>query len=170
MRNEMARVRRHRKNGLTLIEVMVSLLVILIIAIGAMSYMYASAVHAKEADVRATAARIGLLLMEGWKGNGVDVTLFNPADTAQGFNKLPLSDFSDPGMLPSLPGLTNTLHNYRIEAYNIKYFVKMTYSNYALSDTMPRSLSICVAWNRDYRSATLGANPNTVVISDYAIY
>jgi prepilin-type N-terminal cleavage/methylation domain-containing protein len=158
------------KNGLTLIEVMVSMVVILIVAMGAVSYMYASAKHAREADVRATAGRIGLLLLEGWKGNGVDVTTFNPADVSKGFNKLPLSDFATPVNLNVLPGLTNTLKTYRIETDKVKYFVKMTYGNYAPSDTTPRQLSISVAWNRNYSDTALGANYNTVVISDYAIY
>jgi len=37
----MAKIHQHPKNGLTLIEVMVSLVVIMIIAIGVISYMYA---------------------------------------------------------------------------------------------------------------------------------
>jgi hypothetical protein len=151
------------RTGLTLVEVMISLLAILVIVIGVMGYMYASARNAREADVRATAGRLGLLLMEGWKDYGVDITGFNPA--TQGFNKLPLSDFTNSINLSALPGLANLLQTYRIEADKVKYFVKLTYSN-----DIPKKLSIVVAWNMNYSSTTLGTNPRIVTLTDIAIY
>ncbi len=61
-----------RKNrcGLTLIEIMVALTVIIVGVLGAMMYRYSSALGARKADVQVGAGRVGLLILEGWKGAG----------------------------------------------------------------------------------------------------
>jgi prepilin-type N-terminal cleavage/methylation domain-containing protein len=64
----MENVRTHRDKGLTLIEILVSLLIVAIAVIGAMMYRYYAARNARMADVHADAGRVGLLILEGWKG------------------------------------------------------------------------------------------------------
>ena len=64
----MAGIRNHYDKGLTLIEIMVSLLVVAIGLLGAMSFRYYGARNARIADVHADAGRVGLLILEGWKG------------------------------------------------------------------------------------------------------
>ena len=61
-------VRKQRVNGLTLIEIVISLAIVAIALIGAMMYRYYSASSARLADVHAGAGRVGLLILEGWKG------------------------------------------------------------------------------------------------------
>ena len=61
-------IRKHRDKGLTLIEIMISLLVVAIGLIGAMNFRYFGARGARLADVQADAGRVGLLILEGWKG------------------------------------------------------------------------------------------------------
>lgn len=56
--------------GLTLVEVMVAIVVIMIAVIGAMGYQYHSALDARKADVQITAARLGSMLLYDWKGSG----------------------------------------------------------------------------------------------------
>jgi prepilin-type N-terminal cleavage/methylation domain-containing protein len=74
----MENVRRHHNKGLTLIEVLVSLLIVAVAVIGAMMYRYYSASDARMADVHADAGRVGLLILEGWKG-AAGRTDYNPA-------------------------------------------------------------------------------------------
>lgn len=64
----MKTVRRHRDKGLTLIEIIISLVIVVIALIGAMMYRYYSTSSARIADVHAGAGRVGLLILEGWKG------------------------------------------------------------------------------------------------------
>ena len=64
----MKTVRRHHCHGLTLIEVFVSLLIVAVAVVGAMMYRYYSTSNARIADVHAGAGRVGLLVLEGWKG------------------------------------------------------------------------------------------------------
>ena len=163
----MIRIMRHREKGFTLIEVMISLLVILIIVIGAVSYMYATAKNAKEADVRANAVRIGLLLLESWKASGADVSVFNPAVPSENINVLPLSDFGDPGLLNlNTASGFNLLQErcFRIQSDNVKYFVEMTYD-----DSVPAKLCVYIAWNRgSYSKTALGSPSNKASLTDYA--
>ena len=56
--------------GITLIEVMVTIVVISIAVVGAAGYRYHSALNARRANVQITAARIALLMLESWKGQG----------------------------------------------------------------------------------------------------
>jgi type II secretory pathway pseudopilin PulG len=162
----MERVRKNRNNGLTLIEVVVSMLVIMIIVIGAVSYMYASMWNARRAEVRITATRIGQLLLETWKVtgpvvNGVwNVTAFNP-----------MVDFG-----PELPnnfqaaavdlgGIGAELGDYQIQIDGVYYFVTLLYDN-----SQPRMLNARVAWNIDLTSATLGSNFKYIDLTSNAIY
>ncbi|MHC4525778.1 MAG: type IV pilus modification PilV family protein, partial [Planctomycetota bacterium] len=65
------------RRGFTLVEVMISILIVMILATGAMGYQYASTRDVKVSEVQASAARIGMLLLESWKGQQGD-TSFDP--------------------------------------------------------------------------------------------
>lgn len=54
--------------GLTLIEVMVAITVVVVGILGAAMFRYVSALDARKADVQVGAGRVGLLILEGWKG------------------------------------------------------------------------------------------------------
>ena len=144
---------------------MISMIVILVVAIGAVSYMYASMSNAKEADVRAGAARLALLLLQSWKANGANVSTYNPANPVENINLPPLSDFATPGALNlNTASGFNLLQCYRIQVDNVKYFVEMTYDN-----STPAKLCVYVAWNKsNYASTTLSANRNLVSLADFA--
>ena len=75
------------RSGLTLIEIMVAILVIVIGVLGAMMYRYHSALNARIADVQVGAGRVGLLILEGWKG-----AAGNPAYDPQGVGGIGVLD------------------------------------------------------------------------------
>lgn len=56
--------------GITLTEVVVTIVIITVVATGGMSYRYHSAANARKADVQITAARLGWLMLDSWKGQG----------------------------------------------------------------------------------------------------
>ena len=72
--------------GITLMEVMVTIVIITVVATGGMSYRYHSAANARKADVQITAARVGGLMLESWKGQG----------GFSGYSKYDLEDGTDP--------------------------------------------------------------------------
>ncbi len=57
---------KRKPAGLTLVEIMISLALILIIVVGAMSFRYSAVMDAREADARITAARVGSMLLSAW--------------------------------------------------------------------------------------------------------
>lgn len=143
-----------RNNALTLIEVMIALLIAIIIVIGVLSYMYACALNAREADARATAARLGLLLIEGWKIKVGDTIDYDPKTDFYDNTLIPFDIFSDSyKTIPEdPPGLTNTFRYHLIGINSINYFVKMSYVDDA---TNQRILNVAVAWNRDHGADSL---------------
>jgi len=151
---------KHSNKGLTLVEVMVTLLVALIIAIGVMSYMYATAAHAHMADVRATASRLGLLLLEGWKTQAGDILLYDPQVDFDNNTLIPFTEFAPLAPAPNPPGLTNVFKYYRIRIDSIQYFVKMSYQDIANGQ---QELNVAVAWDRSSGDDTLDYAPSRLI-------
>ena len=60
-------VLRKKKSGVTLIELMVAMVVIIIAVLGATMYRYGSVTDARRADIQMCAGRVALLVMEEWK-------------------------------------------------------------------------------------------------------
>ena len=163
--------------GITFIEVMISLLVTLIIVIGVMSYMYACALNAREADIRITAARIGQLLLDGWKITGTiddesgawDVLAFNP--TADEFDTPLPAPFSTTTY--GVGGLDNELGRYLIQIDRVYYFVTLSYTDDNTDKNYPiplYRLNANVAWNRHLNAPDLKTNYNDIDITSYALY
>jgi len=169
----MERVRKNRNSGFTLIEVMVSMVVIMIIVIGAVSYMYACMWNARRADVRITATRVGQLLMETWKLTGHyyfdefgiqqwswNVTDFDPTDTD--FNlSLPYNFAVSAVTFDEEPIGVPFEDDYQAEIDGKIYFVTLSYR-----DDNPYMLTARVAWSR----ATGTENLQWVDVTSYAIY
>jgi len=65
------------RSGLTLIELMLAITVIVVGVLGAMMFRYGSALEARKADIQVGAGRVALLILEGWKG-AIGSTTYNP--------------------------------------------------------------------------------------------
>jgi prepilin-type N-terminal cleavage/methylation domain-containing protein len=67
-----------RLRGFTLVEIMVSVVIIIIVALGTLSFQYQSVKHSRIAEAQATASYLGQLLLEDWKStfgdSGYDAT------------------------------------------------------------------------------------------------
>lgn len=99
------RVKR-RLQGLTLTEVMVTTAILLVAIIGAMGYRYYSTLDTRKADEQITAGRIGLLLLEGWRGSGGRAQTdpynnFNPVDLSVPGAKLQIAAGSTGPAMPA---------------------------------------------------------------------
>ena len=70
--------------GVTLIETMVAVAIILVAVTGAMSYQYYTVMDARKADLHMEAARLGLTFLEGWKGAGCTTDFDPQTDFANG--------------------------------------------------------------------------------------
>ena len=70
--------------ALTLVEVMVSMVVLATVALGALGYQYYAVRHAEIAQVQTTAIRTAQLLLEDWKSTGGS-SEYDPAALGLGF-------------------------------------------------------------------------------------
>ncbi len=163
----MGRILKKPNKGVTLIEVMVASLAVFVILVGVMNFQYYCALDAHMADVRATAANLGQLLLEGWNAVEGDVLLYDPATE---FDEPPLDNFvtvADPG----LPGLANVFRVYRINLDGIVYFVKLSYADNGIVTPIRRTLNVSIAWSRDWGSTTLDFEARRLVrLTKYADY
>ena len=156
----------NERHGFTLTEVMISILIVMILATGATGYQYASTRDVKISEVQATAARIGMLLLESWKGQQGD-TAFDPEDV---FGSEMAIQNSTVG--PNVPdGSMGTpmvkLGSYEIILKNVYYYVTLSYDE--ASSTEPMLLNAAVTWRRDYGEGELEGDELSVRYSTFLV-
>jgi prepilin-type N-terminal cleavage/methylation domain-containing protein len=151
--------KKSQRDGFTLVEVMVSVAIIIIVALGTLSFQYQSVKHSRSAEAQVTASHLGQLLLEDWKSTG----------GAPGYDaKLLGLGFADP---PSpQPG------NYKITLDNQTFYVKMTQQLAPVtSGNNPdpvagvtlQQLSVTVTWRKDYGSGGVGASDPTLTFTTF---
>ncbi len=152
--------------GFTLTEVMISILIVMILVTGAMGYQYTSTRDVKVSEVQASAARIGMLLLESWKGQQGD-TSFDPIDT---FNSELTIQTSTTG--PDVPDNSIgaplvKLGSYEIILKNVHYYITLSYD--AASTLEPMVLNATVTWRRDYGQGELEGDELFVRYSTFLV-
>ena len=104
-RAPMIKCRRAAK-GATLVEAMVTAVVVSIAELGGLSYEYLSAKHTKIAVSQMTATRTARLLLEDWKSTGGSAE-YNPSRLGLGFSKVS-TQLTGIAVPPELEGMTAT--------------------------------------------------------------
>jgi prepilin-type N-terminal cleavage/methylation domain-containing protein len=181
---------RKQNKGVTLVEVMAALVIALVIAIGVMSYQYAAAMNARKADMRATANRLGLLILDSWK-SAKNSYPFNPDDYTPnddikgcGFGLDPFEtglrcyELSGISALDGIPinGSPIPFKYYRVFLNGTWFWVKLTYEDTWPDGTVPpsllptRLLTAIVAWSDDFSDdSELNYDPmRCILLSKYA--
>jgi Tfp pilus assembly protein PilV len=160
--------------GFTLIEVMIALGGFLVAIIGALSFQYYCAVDTREADVRAGANRVALLMLEGWRGSGGRVPpslyAFNPIEE---FEPLTATDGPLEFIGTTEVGLagigTELPFRYKVVANRTNYFVTLSYNDAVASSSL-RTLGVTVAWSRDYKAESLDELVRSVALTTFVEY
>lgn len=158
-------IKKH-KSGFTLIEVAISILIIMVLVTGAMAYQYRSTCDVKLSEIQATAGRLSMLLLEGWKGaQGVDD--FDPV-SAFDSEIIITESASGPDIPVGKSGFTMTLLGYyRIQVEDIYYYVTLSFDE--ASDLEPKLLNITIAWRRDYSQGLLEGNEAFIRYSTFFV-
>ncbi|MBN2269011.1 MAG: prepilin-type N-terminal cleavage/methylation domain-containing protein [Sedimentisphaerales bacterium] len=146
--------------GFTLIEVMVALAGFLVVIIGGLSFQYYCAVDTREADVRAVANRLALLMLEGWRGSaGSDD--FQPEFEFGDLVAIETTTVGLPGIGFELPS------RYKIVANRANYFVTLSYNDDVTGpgDSILRTLSVSVAWDKNYKAEELSEYLRSVALT-----
>jgi prepilin-type N-terminal cleavage/methylation domain-containing protein len=126
--------------GFTLVEVMVTVVILLVAVIGTSGYRYYAALDAKKADRQVTAARTALLLCESWRAAS-DPNLFDPEEKFE--SQLTISPSSNYG--PDVAEGFTELGNYEIIINGISYNTTLSWRN--VSSGL-RALNVTVGWDQ----------------------
>ncbi len=134
-------------SGLSLVEVMLAMVVIMFAVIGAIGFRSFCAMDAAKADEKISAARIASALIESWKGTGGDGD-YDPF--SQYGYELEISS-SDDGL--EVPEEFTEVGMYRIVSGGEDYFATLAYKDDA-TDVEPRILNVSVLCPHDREDNT----------------
>ncbi len=135
--------------GLTLIEVIIAMVILVIIAVGALRYQYYAALDARAALAQMTAIRTAQLLADDWKSTGGSAA-YNPTNLKLGF--------------------TGSNGIYRITVDNLPMYMSLSYNDIEHNDEAQitlRSITVRVNWRNDHRVPTGPADGASMGMSTY---
>jgi prepilin-type N-terminal cleavage/methylation domain-containing protein len=136
--------------GFSLIEVMLSMAIVIIVALGTLSFQYQGVKHSRAAEAQIAAARIGQLLLEDWKSSGGD-TDYDPNALGLGFTYV-------------------SANNYTISLDYQTFHILMArqvISTDAVAGVTLLQLSITVSWRRDFGTGTVSSTDPSLVFTTY---
>ena len=144
-----------RNSGFSLIEVMVSVAIIVVVALGTLCYQYLSVKHSRIALAQNTATRIGQLLLEDWKSTGGD-TDYDPSSLGLGFAAL----------VPASAGC------FLITLDNQTFYIQLVLPPTQIDqDTVANikllRLNVIVKWRKDYTLGAISASDPQVSLTTY---
>jgi len=145
-----------RLHGFTIVEVMVAVAIVIIVALGTLSFQYNNVRQSRTSEAQTAAARFGQLLLEDWKSQGGD------------------SDYD-----PNAMGLGFTLvttNNYRITLDNQTFYIQLAQQLAPVTsgsnpDTVAgvtlQQLSVTVSWRKDFGAGTVSSSDPTLTFTTF---
>ncbi len=121
--------------GFTLVEAMITILILSIAVIGTSGYRYHAALDAQKAAMHMTAARVTLLLTESWRGVKGDET-YDPIAHLGSDLVITTGDST------TVEGF-NLLGGYTVVANGVNYYVTLSWKDVG---TELRILNVVVTW------------------------
>lgn len=155
-----------QRRGFTLTEVMISIVIVMVLVTGAMGYQYASTRDVKVSEVQASAARLGILMLESWKGQQGE-TSFDPVDVFESQMTIQTSSVGPEVPDGAIDSPLIKLGSYEIILKDITYYVTLSYDE--ASTTEPMLLNAAITWRRDYGAGELEGNELFVRYSTYYV-
>jgi len=133
--------------AMTIMEAMISLVILVIAIIGASGYRYQAALGARQADLYSTGVRMTLLLCEAWSGVG-GAASFDPISIFS-----PDLDITASAGIGAPTGFTE-LGSYQMIVEGVTYYATMSWKDMGAGIT---SLHVVVSWNpRSGGTSTIG--------------
>ena len=133
------------RQGVSLIEVLIAIVILAVVVIGASGYRYYSALDSRKALMRSTAARIGLLLCENWRG-------IKGAETYD-----PMAHFGSELSItastgPEEPEYFTLLGSYTVVSNCADYYATLSWKDVSAG---LRALNVVVAWAQRPQGETI---------------
>jgi hypothetical protein len=138
---------------------MVSAAIIIIVALGTLSFQYQNVKHSRISEAQVTATRLGQMLLEDWKSTGGDPT-YDATSLGLGF-----ANTTPPVAL-----------NYIITLDNQTFHFQMTQQLAPVSSgsnpdqvagVTLQQLSVTVSWRKDYGSGAVSGSDPTLTLTTY---
>lgn len=141
-----------QRRGFSLEEVMLSMAIIIIVALGTLSFQYQGVKHSRASEAQIAAARIGQLLLEDWKSTGGDST-YDPNTLGLGLTLI-------------------TTGNYKITLDYQTFYIQLQLPPQVIStDTVAgvtlQQLSITVSWRKDFGTGAVSNSDPTLTFTTY---
>ena len=151
----MGKVRHKHVCGLTLVEVIVSMIVITVASVGALAHQYLGAQHLRIAHAELTATRTGQLLLEDWKGaGGIDLQNYDATALNLGFVRPAGGESAD----------------YVITVDGVKMYIWLSYHDVAVDSfagVTLRQISVKLRWRNDLGHGAIEDNDPTAIFTTY---
>jgi prepilin-type N-terminal cleavage/methylation domain-containing protein len=143
----------YKRNGFSLIEVMLAVSLTCVIALGTLGYQYLSVKHGRTTDAQLMASRIAQLLLEDWKGDSGEAD-YNPEYLQLGFESPNTGEFG----------------SYVIILGNIPFFVELNQSDVehdtAAGITL-RQIAVTVKWRNDFARGAIRSKDPMLTFTTY---
>jgi prepilin-type N-terminal cleavage/methylation domain-containing protein len=144
-------------DGFTLVEVMVSVAIIVIVAMGTLSYQYQTVKHSRSAEAQVTAAYLGQLLLEDWKSTFGDAG-YDATSLGLGF------------VIPTAPETGNykiTLDNQTFYLQKAQQLVNIPNNPDLVAGITLQELSVTVRWRKDGGTGAVGGSDPTLTFTTF---
>lgn len=155
--------RKRYLRAFTVLEVVLSILMLMVLVNGVLGYQYYSTRDVRLSEVQTSAARLGMLLLESWKGSG-GVSTFDPV--TQFGSELTIASIVDGPEVPEDEDAAFVkLGSYGIQMENTYYFV--TLSKADATEQQPPILNATIVWRKDYTTGELDGTESAVRFSSF---
>jgi len=148
------------RHGASLVGTMVAVVVLLIALIGTSNFRYFSALDARKANEQTTAARIALMLCEGWRGIKGNET-YDPTAHLGSCLAITQNNYT----CPEMPVDFTLLGRYTVVLESVNYYTTLSWR-----DVNPglRALNVVVAWaQRDQGAGGIDSVDKTFKLTIY---
>ncbi|MFC1782851.1 hypothetical protein ACFL02_04605 [Planctomycetota bacterium] len=157
----MMRCKLQHCRGLTLIETVLASVVIMVAGIASIGYRYSVSMDTCKAEDQISASRLGMMLLEGWKGWA------GSSDFAPEVSYGSVLNISAAGSgLGGAHGF-NILNHYKIVTDGVSYYAVL--SSKEATATEPKMLNVQITWSRDRQDQTVSSKAlKTIGLTTYA--
>jgi len=153
-------VRKTQNTGLTLIETMVTIALVMVMIVGVAEFRAFSSSNVRKADVQITSTRLALLLLEDWKAQSGRWDYDPEAVFSSQLDIIPSSEG------PAVPdGFILSEHRYRILADGVYYYATLSYREKTGNE--PRTLNVAVASVAGYGEGTVSSTDQSARLTTY---
>jgi prepilin-type N-terminal cleavage/methylation domain-containing protein len=144
--------KKSQRHGFTILEVMAAMAIVIIVALGTLSFQYNNVRQSRISEAQTVAARIGQLLLEDWKSSGGDSD-YDPNTLRLGFTLVTTNNYV------TIPPLD-------YQTFYIQ-LASQTISTDTVAGVTLLQLSVTVSWRKDFGTGTVSSSDPTLTFTTY---